>query len=147
MTIRAPTAENFAKPDTATQALSVTSAVLYVAWGAFHIYVAWQIYDLAWTTSGLAQGRLLQLAAYMLSISLFSIVVALWRVWRTDPIGIWMNLAVVGWADAIWVLAVVLPGYVPLVRGLIPPAVFVVAALLSLIALRRRQSSAHRNTP
>jgi hypothetical protein len=89
---------------------------------------------------GIAQGRLLQLAAYLLTISLFAIVVAIWRVAKNDRLGFWLNLAVVGWADMIWVLVVVLPGYVPLVRGLLPPAVFALAAVLSAVAYRHRPS-------
>ena len=37
--------------------------------------------------------------------------------------GYWLNLVVVGWADAIWVAVVVLPGYVDMFRGLLPPAI------------------------
>jgi hypothetical protein len=74
----------------------------------------------------------------MLTIALFAIVIAVWRVWRNDRLGYWLNLAVVGWADIIWVLVVVLPGYVPLGRGLIPPAIFVLGALLTTLAQRDR---------
>jgi hypothetical protein len=111
-------------------------ASCYVAWGAFHVYVAWQIETLALPLSGIAQGRMLQLAAYMLSIALFAIVIAVWRLWRNDSLGYWLALAVVGWADAVWVLVVVLPGYVPLGRGLIPPAIFVAGAVLTTLARR-----------
>lgn len=121
-----------------TDYLSKSAAALYVVWGIFHIYVAWQIATLGYQETGIARGRLLQLAAYMLTISLFAVAVAIWRVSRNDRLGFWLNLAVVGWADAIWVLVVVLPGYVPLVRGLLPPSVFVLAALLSAAASRRR---------
>ncbi len=113
-------------------------AICYAAWGVFHVYVAWQIYVVALPLSGIAQGRMLQLAAYMLTIALFAIVIAVWRVWRNDRLGYWLNLAVVGWADVIWVLVVVLPGYVPLGRGLIPPAIFVLGALLTTLAQRHR---------
>lgn len=118
--------------------ISKIAAALYVAWGVFHVYVSWQILTLALHEQGIAQGRLLQLAAYMLTISLFAIIIAMWRVAKNDPVGFWLNLAVVGWADVIWVLVVVLPGYVPLVRGLLPPAVFVLAAILSAAAYWRR---------
>jgi hypothetical protein len=113
-------------------------ALCYAAWGAFHVYVAWQIYVVALPLSGIAQGRMLQLAAYMLTIALFCIVIAVWRVWRNDRLGYWLNLAVVGWADIIWVLVVVLPGYVPLGRGLIPPTIFVLGAFLTTLAQRHR---------
>lgn len=121
-----------------TSTYAKIAALLYVAWGVFHVYVAWQIYTMALAENGLTQGRLMQLAAYMLSISLFAIVIAVWRNARNDGLGFWLNLAVVGWADLIWVLVVVLPGYVPLARGLIPPAFFVGAAIFSALAYRRR---------
>jgi len=124
-----------------TTILSRSAAALYVAWGAFHLYVAWQIYSLALHNEGISQGRLLQLAAYMLTIALFAIAVAIWRVAKNDPLGFWLNFLVVGWADLIWVLVVVLPGYVPLVRGLLPPAVFVLAAVLSAMAYRARTTA------
>ena len=53
----------------------------------------------------------MQFAAYMLAIALFAIAIALWR---NDRLGYWLNLSVVSGADIIWVLVVVLPGYVPL---------------------------------
>lgn len=113
-------------------------AVCYAAWGAFHVYVAWQIYTLAMTLQSAAQGRMLQLAAYMLSIALFAIAIGLWRNWRNDALGYWLNLAVIGWADVVCVAVVVLPGYVPMARGLIPPAIFAAGAVFSTLAHRRR---------
>ena len=47
-------------------------ALFFAIWGVFHVYVAWQIYTLALTQNGIAQGRTLQLAAYMLTIALFA---------------------------------------------------------------------------
>lgn len=113
-------------------------AASYAIWGAFHLYVAYQIYMLALSEQGLAQGRLFQLAAYMLTISLFVLVVAVTRNWRNDTTGYWLNLAVASWADIIWVLVVVLPGYVPAARGLIPPMFWVAGAILTTLALRAR---------
>jgi hypothetical protein len=120
----------------ASLALARLSAALYLAWGVFHIYVAADIFRLGQGAGGIAQGRLFQLAAYMLSIALFAIVVAVWRNWRNDRFGYWANLLVVGWADLIWVGVVVLPGYVPLTRGLAPPAIYVAAAVLGTMARR-----------
>jgi hypothetical protein len=111
-------------------------AVFFALWGVFHVYVAWQIYTLALTQTGIAQGRTLQLAAYMLTIALFAIAIALRRNWRNDRLGYWLNLAVVSWADIIWVVVVVLPGYVSLARGLIPPTFWLAGALCSSLAQR-----------
>jgi len=60
--------------------------------------------------SGIAQGRMLQLAAYMLSIALFAIVIAVWRLWRNDSLGYWLALAVVGWAFGVllgWLVLII----------------------------------------
>jgi hypothetical protein len=48
----------------------------------------------------------------------------------------------VGWADLVWVLVVVLPGYVPPLRGLLPPAIYVLGALLTTAA--RHSAGARR---
>ena len=113
-------------------------ALCYIAWGVFHVKVAWDIAKLGLAQSGITQGRLYQLAAYMLTISLFVIVVALWRNWKNDKMGFWLNMCVAGWADAIWVCVVVIPGYVDAVRGLVPPAVFVLGLIFTTCAIRRK---------
>jgi hypothetical protein len=110
------------------------AALLYATWAAFHVKVAWDIMQLGLAQTGIAQGRTFQLAAYMLTIALFVLIVAVTLNWRNSVRGYWLNLCVAGWADAIWVLVVVLPGYVSLVRGFLPPAIFLAAAIASTIA-------------
>ena len=109
-------------------------ALCYVAWGLFHVKVANDIYVLGAAQTGITQGRLYQLAAYLLCIAVFAIVVALVANWRNTQRGYWLNLCVIGWADGVWVLVVVLPGYVPLLRGLVPPGIFLAGAVLTSIA-------------
>jgi hypothetical protein len=124
------------------QLASRIGAMCYVVWGLFHCKVAYDIFSLGTHQTALAQGRLFQLAAYMLSIALFAVVVAARYNWRNDRQGYWLNLCVVGWADAIWVAVVVLPGYVDIFRGLIPPAIYMVGALLTTYAHRQRSRQA-----
>jgi hypothetical protein len=109
-------------------------ALCYIAWGLFHVNVAHDIYILGFAQNRITQGRLYLLAAYMLCIAMFAITVAAFANWRNTELGYWLNICVVGWADGIWVLVVVLLGYVPLQRGLVPPALFVVGAILTTIA-------------
>ncbi|GFE77212.1 hypothetical protein [Novosphingobium sp. TCA1] len=111
-------------------------ALCYAAWGVFHCKVALDIWRLGAAQRDLAQGRLYQLAAYMLTIALFVLVVGLWRNWRNDRLGYWLNLVVAGWADSIWVAVVVLPGYVDPIRGFVPPAIFLAGAFLTTLARR-----------
>lgn len=120
----------------ATPLTARLGALCYVAWGLFHIKVADDIRRLGQGQDGLAQGRTYQLAAYMLTIALFVVAVAATRNWRNDRAGYWLNLSVAGWADGIWLLVVVAPGYVDPVRGLAPPAIFALGALLSTLARR-----------
>jgi len=72
----------------------------------------------------------------MFTISLFVVYVAVTRNWRNDQLGYKLNLGVVSWADLVWVFVVVLPDYVPLGRGLIPPAIWITGAVLTTIAQR-----------
>ena len=118
--------------------LARTGAVFYVLWGVLHIGVAWKISELALAQEGLIQGRLLQQAVYMLGIATTAIVVAVWLNWRNDRVGYWVNLAVVSFADIAFLLVIVLPGYVPLGRGLIGPALWVVALIFTTLAQRDR---------
>ena len=119
-----------------TQWTARLGALCYVAWGLFHIKVAYDIYLLGSAQIGITQGRLYQLAAYLLCIAVFAIVVALVANWRNMRRGYWLNLCVIGWADGVWVLVVVVPGYVPLLRGLLPPAIFLTGVVLTSIARR-----------
>lgn len=114
--------------------LARIGALFYIGWGAFHVLVARDIYTLGATERGLAQGRTFQLAAYMLTIALFAIAVAVAGNWRNSRRAYWLNLVVMAWADGIWVLVVVLPGYVLLARGFIPPAIFVAGAVFTTLA-------------
>jgi hypothetical protein len=111
-------------------------ALCYAAWGMFHVDVAYDIYRLGQPLTGIAQGRMNQLAAYMLTLSLFVIGVGLVLNWRNSRVGFWLNLCVAAWADGVWVLVVVLPGYVGLARGLIPPAMFIAGAVATATAQR-----------
>jgi len=119
---------------TSSTILARVGAVCYIGWGAFHVKVAHDIFMLGAAQSAIAQGRLYQLSAYMLSIALFAIIVAALGNWRNSVRSYWLNLIVIGWADLVWVLVVVLPGYTPLLRGLLPPAVYLLGAVLTTAA-------------
>ncbi len=120
-----------ARSPLANRLAALAGGACYVGWGVFHLGVARDIYQLGVSEHGIAQGRTFQLAGYMLCIALFAIAVAVWGNWRNDRRAYWLNLIVIGWADAVWVAVVVLPGYVPLLRGLTPPFVYLAGALLT----------------
>ena len=58
----------------ATTLVARVGALCYIAWGLFHVNGAHDIYTLGSTETGMTQGRLYQLAAYMLCIALFAII-------------------------------------------------------------------------
>ena len=122
--------------------LTRAGAICYAAWGVFHVGVAHDIYALGRTQEGLAQGRTFQLAAYMLCIAVTAVAVAALGNWREKRWAFWFNLILIGWADGVWILVVVLPAYVPLFRGLAPPAVFALGAALSIIGRVAGRSAA-----
>src|ERR1700733_2178278 len=62
----------------------------------FHVHVAFDIYRLGQPLTGIAQGRMDQLAAYMLTLSLFVIGVGVLLNWRNSRVGFWLNLCVAG---------------------------------------------------
>jgi hypothetical protein len=78
-------------------------ALCYVSWGLFHVKVAHDIYAWGQAQTGIAQGRLYQLDAYLWCIALFATVVAVVANWRNSQRGYWLNLCVIGWADGVWV--------------------------------------------
>jgi hypothetical protein len=59
------------------------------------------------------------------TIALFAIAVAAFGNWRNGARAYRPNLGAIGWADGIRVPVGVIPGYVPLLRRLFPPAIFV----------------------
>ncbi|MGC1301998.1 MAG: hypothetical protein WA840_06460 [Caulobacteraceae bacterium] len=117
-------------------------ACFYVAWGIFHVKVARDIYLLGVTQKGIAQGRTFQLAAYMLCIALTAVVVAVVGNAQNRRWAYWFNLGLMGWADGVWTLVVVFPGYVPLFRGLVPPAIFLAGAIITSLAYFRFKPAA-----
>jgi hypothetical protein len=75
-----------------------------------------------------------QLAAYMLTIALFAVAIALWCNWRNDRLGHWLTFCVIGWVDIIWIAVVVLPGYVSLGRAPLPPCFWAIRAICCIAA-------------
>ncbi len=109
-------------------------AVLYVIWGLLHIMAAVKVYKLATTLEpGMVQGRVYQDAWNLLFFAVFAITVAVLYNWKNSPMGYWLNLIVISIADIGFIIAVLLPGYLPLIPGIIGPAVWVLAVIFSTI--------------
>ncbi len=111
-------------------------AVAYVLWGLLHLQAARLVYILGQSLEpGMVQGRIYQDAWNLLFFALFGIIVAVFLNWRNSRLGFWLNLIVVSAADIGFIVAVLIPGYVPLVPGGLGPLLWVVAVLFSTLGI------------
>ncbi len=118
-------------------------AVAYVLWGLLHLQAARLVYMLGQTLEpGIVQGRIYQDAWNLLFFALFGIVVAVLLNWKNSRLGYWLNLVVVSAADIGFIVAVLIPGYVPLVPGGLGPLLWVMALVFSTLGVL----SANRKT-
>ena len=113
-------------------------ATLYVVWGLLHVIAAKKVYQLALTLdAGMVQGRLIQNAWNLLFFAVFAIIVALFMNWHNSKIGYWLNLVVVSAADIGFIVAVLLPDYLPIIPGIIGPTVWILALVCSTIGIMK----------
>ena len=120
--------------------LAALSAALYVLWGVLHLGLG-----VTMAAAGLAGGLpaeeqaaeslMFFVCAIVLGAQAIGVALVLNRF--NSPLGYWLNLVVLGVVDVAFVVVVVLPGHVDLLGGLSGPAVWLLAALVSTIALRR----------
>jgi hypothetical protein len=111
-------------------------AVFYIIWGVLHIKAALGVYAASTAVPpGLEAlgGRLYQGAWNMFWMAVASIAVAAVYNWDNRPLGYWINLVLVGLAELGFIFAVLVPGYVPLERGLAGLAVWVLAVAFSTV--------------
>ena len=111
-------------------------ALTYVLWGLLHLQAARLVYMLGQSLEpGIVQGRIYQDAWNLLFFALFGIIVAVFLNWKNSRLGFWLNLIVISAADIGFIVAVLLPGYVPLVPGGLGPLLWVVALVFSLLGV------------
>jgi hypothetical protein len=109
-------------------------AVLYVCWGLLHFTAAYGVSRLAQSSSGMAQGRLMQTAFYLAAFATAAIIFAITLNWRNDRLGFWVNAVMVGIADIPFILFVLVPGYVPWWPGLLGPLLWIAAVFFTAVA-------------
>ena len=111
-------------------------AVTYVLWGLLHIQAARLVYMLGQTLEpSMVQGRIYQGAWNLLFFALFGIVVAILLNWKNSRLGYWLNLVVISAADIGFIVAILMPGYVPLIPGGIGPLLWVLALVFSTLGI------------
>jgi hypothetical protein len=110
-------------------------AALYVCWGLLHFTAAYGVYKLAQNSPAtIVQGRVMQTAFYLTAFAATAIVLALTLNWRNDRFGFWINGVTVGIADIPFILFVLIPGYAPWWPGLLGPALWIAAFLVTGLA-------------
>ena len=120
-------------------------AVTYVLWGLLHIQAARLVYMLGQTLEpGMVQGRIYQGAWNLLFFALFGIVVAILLNWKNSRLGYWLNLVVVSAADLGFIVAILMPGYVPLVPGGIGPLLWLLALAFSTLGILKTSQAPSR---
>lgn len=113
-------------------------AVAYVLWGLLHIEAARKVYLLGRSLEpGMVQGRVYQDAWNLLFFALFGIIVAVVFNWKNSRLGYRLNLVVVTAADIGFIVAILMPGYLPLVPGGLGPLLWIVALVFSTIGIVR----------
>lgn len=111
-------------------------AVTYVLWGLLHLEAARKVYLLGQTLEpGMVQGRIYQDAWNLLFFAMFGIVVAIFLNWKNSRLGYWLNLIVVSAGDIGFIIAILIPGYLPLLPGAIGPALWIIALGFSTVAI------------
>lgn len=133
-------------------------AFCFVLWGVMHIVVGGLMLRRSMTAGGIAAVELLgrafpsdgfsptvagvttalieQHAWDLLWFGAFAVVVGVTMNWKNSRTGYWFNLAIVSLADVGFIVAIVIPGYTPLVSGLSAPALWILGAAFSGLALR-----------
>ena len=113
-------------------------AVLYLLWGLLHIKAAIATYQLGATLeSGLVQGRVYQDAWNLVFFAISVSVIAILLNWRNSRLGFWLNLGIASVTDIGFIIHVLMPGYIPMIPGIIGPVLWVFAAIFTFLAIKK----------
>lgn len=107
-------------------------AVVYVLWGLLHYTAAYGVYRIAFNVPpGIVQGRLLQVAFYLVAFATSGIVVAATMNWHNTRTGFWLNALILAVGDIPFILFVLVPGYAPFWPGILGPALWGVGMIFT----------------
>jgi hypothetical protein len=91
-----------------------------------HYTAAYGVYRVGLSTQpSIVQGRLFQAAFYLVAFATAGIVVAATMNWRNTRAGFWVNALILAVGDIPFILFVLVPGYAPLLPGILGPALWV----------------------
>jgi hypothetical protein len=122
--------------------LARTGSILYVFWGVLHIVAAFKVYALGQSLEpGMVQGRIFQDAWNLLFFALFGTVIAIKYNWHNSKLGYWLNFVVVSSGDIGFVIFLLVPGYLPLMPGVLGPLLWLLALVFSTAAIYREKAA------
>ena len=111
-------------------------AILYAIWGLLHVFAAVQVYKLGSSIEpGMVQGRIFQDSWNLMFFAMSAIVVAVIFNWKNSRLGYWLNLAIVSVGDVGFIVTILLPGYLPLIPGIVGPVLWVLAVVFSTLGM------------
>ena len=138
-------------------------AVFYMLWGLLHIGSGFYLLYILLTAGGtdalaiigdavprvslpqhfdgVALGVLEQHAWNLAVFGFFSLYVGARLNWINSKLGYWLNLMVVSGADIGFIFAIMVPGYISFLSGMLGPALWILAITFSTIGIRSQETS------
>ena len=113
-------------------------SVLYFLWGLLHVKASIATYQLGMTLEpGIVQGRVFQdawnLAFFAVAVSIIAVLLN----WRNSRLGFWLNFSLATVTDIGFIFHVLVPGYIPIIPGVVGPVLWVLAVIFTAIAIRK----------
>lgn len=106
-------------------------AICYFIWGVLHLPIGYSVYQGGLELeSGIVRGRVLQMGFYLGIAGLVAIAISRWN-WTNNRNAYWVNLILTTAIDLGFILFLLVPGYVPLSRGLPAPIIWVLGVVFS----------------
>lgn len=129
---------------TASRSWPAIATALYVLWGVLHLALGVTM-ALGGLSAGVPTGEheaeSLMFFVCAIILGAQAIAVALTMNRLNSRRGHWINLVTLGAVDAAFMAFMVLPGHVDLIGGMSGPAIWLLAAAASTVALRRTPTS------
>jgi hypothetical protein len=116
-----------------TKATALLGTVCYLVWGALHIQAGIGVVRLGENLHehGMVQGRIYQDGWTLLVVAAVVMITALFSVLRAWKTCFWLNLGLASATDIMFVVFILVPGYLPVWPGIEGPLAWSLAALFS----------------
>lgn len=126
-----------------TNIFAKIGAVFYILWGLLHFFAAYAALGpaLEGAVTGVAEGRIMQNSIFMAMVSVTAIWIAVQFNWKNDWFGYLFNLFTVTVADLAFIFLILWPGFIPMIPGVLGPALWVIAVIFSTLGIPRPEKT------